>query len=392
MKASRVFSALAVFAVLTLTSLNNTVLARKSQAPLYYPTAQEWQRVTPESQGIDPDKLAAAIEFAQNQAIVEPRDLSAVLIESWSKREPNFKLYGPTKPRGDSNGLVIKGGYIVGSWGDANQVDMTFSVAKSYLSTVAAMAIKEGLIKDVQQPLHHSAVGHYFQSEHNRAITWHHLLNQTSDWSGTLWEVPDWADRPEGDDPEKWPNRAMHQPGSHYKYNDVRVNMLAYALLETWRKPLPQVLKEKVMDRIGASTTWRWHGYDNSWVTIDGLRMQSVSGGGHFGGGMFINSMDHARFGLLFLRNGYWNGEQIIPRDWITQMRAPTPARDDYGYMWWLNTDKKRISNAPESAYFAAGFGGNYIYIDPENDLVVVMRWVPEFGPVMEKFLDALAS
>ena len=100
----------------------------------------------------------------------------------------------------------------------------------------------------------------------------------------------------------------MHEPGTFYEYNDVRVNLLALAALHVWRRPLPQVLRELVMDPIGASNTWRWNGYENSWVTIDGLRMQSVSGGGHWGGGMFISSRDHARFGLLFLRGGTWAG------------------------------------------------------------------------------------
>ena len=111
--------------------------------------------------------------------------------------------------------------------------------------------------------------------------------SQTSDWEGTLWGKPDWADRP-SDNPAEWLTRARHEPGTVYKYNDVRVNALALAALEVWRRPLPKVLKEYVMDPIGSSNTWRWHGYENSWVTIDGLKMQSVSGGGHWGGGMWI--------------------------------------------------------------------------------------------------------
>ena len=78
----------------------------------------------------------------------------------------------------------------------------------------------------------------------------------------------------------------LNEPGTFFKYNDVRVNLLAYSLLQVSRKPLPVVLKEKIMDPIGASTTWRWYGYDNSFVNIDGVMVQSVSGGGHFGGGL----------------------------------------------------------------------------------------------------------
>ena len=100
--------------------------------------------------------------------------------------------------------------------------------------------------------------------------------------------------------------RTRNEPGSVYKYNDVRVNLLALAALHVWRRPLPQVLRELVMDPIGASNTWRWHGYENSWVNVDGVMVQSVSGGGHWGGGMFISARDQARFGLLTLRRGKW--------------------------------------------------------------------------------------
>ena len=83
-----------------------------------------------------------------------------------------------------------------------------------------------------------------FDGPHNSQITWHHLLQQTSDWSGTLWDKPDWADRPEGSDRQKWINRELHTPGTRYKYNDVRVNLLAHSLLSVWRRPLPAVLRE----------------------------------------------------------------------------------------------------------------------------------------------------
>jgi len=87
-----------------------------------------------------------------------------------------------------------------------------------------------------------------------------HLLRQTSDWEGTLWGKPDWADRPPANQPlADYVKRARNEPGTSYKYNDVRVNVLAYAALQVWRRPLPQVLREYVMDPIGASNTWRWY-------------------------------------------------------------------------------------------------------------------------------------
>lgn len=358
----------------------------------YYPPRGEWARTGASEAGFDADRLAAAVALARTETVLEPMDLGDAIRNSYGAREPNYRVLGPTGLREQGSGVIISGGRIVADWGDTRQPEMTFSVVKSYLSTIAALAWRDGLISDLNQPVHHLVRGPLFDSDHNRKITWHHLLNQTSDWSGELWEIEDWADRPEGDDPELWPRRELHEPGTHYKYNDVRVNLLAYSLLEVMRKPLPVILREQIMDPIGASPTWRWYGYENSWITLDAQRIQSVSGGGHFGGGMFISTLDHARFGLLFLRQGRWQNQQIVPEAWLDMARQPTPAKTDYGYLWWLNTDRERIPAAPESAYFAAGYGGNYIYIDEENDLVIVLRWIPQAVDVITAILEAKST
>ena len=130
------------------------------------------------------------------------------------------------------------------------------------------------------------------------------------------------------------------------------------------------------MDPIGASTTWRWYGYSSSWVDVDGLKVQSVSGGAHSGGGLFISTADHARFGLLFEREGNWKGEQLISKEWIEMARQSSPAKENYGYMWWLNKGSRGINDMPESVFYGSGFGGNYVVVDKENDLVIVARWL----------------
>jgi CubicO group peptidase (beta-lactamase class C family) len=171
--------------------------------------------------------------------------------------------------------------------------------------------------------------------------------------------------------------RDRREAGSVHEYNDTRVNLLALASLNVWRRPLPQVVREYIMDPIGASSTWRWYGYDNSWIVLDGQLVQSVSGGGHWGGGMFINAFDQARFGLLTLRNGKWGEEQLISEEWLGMARTPTPAQDDYGFMnFFLNTGRERIPSAPETAFFHLGNGTNMIYCDPVNDVVIVARWI----------------
>lgn len=370
------------------------VVSFLAAAPLpatdYIPSRYHWEHKTPAEAGFDSEKLTAAVAYAREQASSEPKDLHQAITDAFAPREPDFRILGPTKPRAGDSGMIIRQGYIVAKWGDTKRVDMTFSVTKSYLSTMAALALADGSIEHVGDRVSRYVTDAKFEGQHNSKITWRHLLQQTSDWAGTLWDVPDWADRPEGDDPAQWHNRERHEPGTYFKYNDVRVNLLAYALLMVHRRPLPEILRERIMDPIGASNTWRWHGYRNSWVTVDGLRMQSVSGGGHFGGGLFISTEDQARFGLLFLRRGLWGEKRLFPESWIDQLRRPTKARPDYGHMWWLNTDKKTIPAAPENTYWAAGFGGNYIYVDEANDLVIVLRWIPDLPGVVERVLDSL--
>jgi len=342
----------------------------------YFPGAQ-WESKKAEVLKMNPVWLDSAVNFAlQNENKVE-RDLRIAILKAYIN-EPLYKILGPTKSRSGPAGLIAKNGYIVAQWGDIERVDMCFSVTKSFLSSVAGVAVDEGLIKNVQDKVSTLVWDDSFEGEHNSKITWEHLLTQSSDWSGTLFGLHDWADRPPKEGQiDDWKNRKLYEPGTNFEYNDVRVNLLAYALLQVWRQPLPVVLKEKLMNPIGASTTWRWFGYDNSFVNMDGLMVQSVSGGGHHGGGLFINTLDMARFGLLFARKGQWNQDQILSEKCIEMDRQPSMAFKSYGYMCWLNTEN-RMKSVPDDVYSAQGFGGNYIIVDEKNDLVVVTRWLDD--------------
>ena len=299
-----------------------------------------------------------------------PQDPGAYLRDRF-EGQPHQDIVGPTKERGGVNGLLFRNGEEIVTWGDVDRVDMTFSVTKSYLSTVAGLALDEGLIRSLDDPVREYVTDGTFDDPHNRPITWRHLLNQTSEWTGTLWGKPDEADRRMGVD------REIHEPGTFWEYNDVRVNLLAYALLHVWKRPLPEVIKERVMDPIGASDTWEWHGYESSWTEIEGESVQSVSGGGHWGGGFFISSRDHARFGQLFSNQGAWDGQQLISESWIDQATTPAPIQSNYGFMWWLNTGREQFPSAPASSFFALGAAStSVIWVDPGSGIVAVTRWV----------------
>jgi CubicO group peptidase (beta-lactamase class C family) len=347
--------------------------ALHSQA-IYYPDSL-WQTRKPAELKMNAQLLDSAVSFAIHNETTTDYDLRIANMKAYA-REPNYRMLGPMKPRGKEAGMILKNGYIVAQWGDVKRVDMTFSVAKSYLSTIAGLALDNRLIKSVDDSLKNYIWDDTFEGEHNSKITWRHLLTQSSDWSGCLFDICDWADRPPKDGSiDDWRNRKLLEPGANFEYNDVRVNLLAYSLLQVWRRPLPVILKEKVMEPIGASTTWRWYGYDNSFVNVDGLMVQSVSAGGHFGGGLFINTLDQARYGLLFLRNGKWKGQQLISEAWVNAVRQPSKANKSYGFLWWTNQENT-LKGLSKDIYYADGFGGNYIVIDKEHDIVIVVRWL----------------
>jgi CubicO group peptidase (beta-lactamase class C family) len=411
-----------------------------AQAPYYPAPGDAWEQRTPQQSGLRPAAVQAAVDRALASESASPRDLLENHRRTFG-REPHGEAIGPFRDRGDASGLILKGGYIVAEWGDPHRVDVTFSVTKSFLSTVVGLAHDRGMIRDVHDlvapymapvvalqgapgfapplvPVPVSSegpgtatstrtladsTGHQpgvafaafevldlFEAEHNRSITWDHLLRQTSDWQGTLWGKPDWADRPRGDLAE-WRGRPRDEPGTVYAYNDVRVNLLALAALNVWRRPLPQVLRELVMEPIGASATWRWYGYDNSWVVLDGQLVQSVSGGAHWGGGMFISVRDMARFGLLTARRGRWEDRQILSEQWLRSATKPG-ANPQYGYMnFFLNTGRRALPSAPEEAFYHLGAGNNVIYVDPVNDLVIVARWIDNVRS-LDAMIESLLS
>jgi CubicO group peptidase (beta-lactamase class C family) len=369
--------AVALIGVLFLAALPLAQRGRAPSAP-YFPERFDWQKQTPGQAKMDAAKLDAAIAYAVANENPGNKDLAVDLATSFG-REPFDTPVGPIKPRGALNGLIVKNGSVVAEWGETTRVDMTFSVTKSFLSTVVGLLWQRGLILDVTDPVRdYMPAPELFADPHNSKITWEHLLRQTSDWQGTLWGKPDWADRPEGKTPADWPKRVLSEPGTRYKYNDVRVNLLALAALHVARRPLPEILREEVMEPIGASSTWRWHGYENSWIDLDGRKVQSMTGGGHWGGGMFISARDMARFGYLFLRNGKWNDRQIVSQKWIDMARSPGPANQNYGYMnWFLNSGNTPfVKSGSKTAVTFVGNGSNIIHVDWEHDLVIVVRWI----------------
>jgi CubicO group peptidase (beta-lactamase class C family) len=341
-----------------------------SHSSVYYPPAGEnWQRKPVAELGFDASALEQAVAFAKAQESKVPRDFSTQI-------QTFGALLGTMpKERGETNGIILRHGYIVAEWGDTRRIDPTYSVAKSFLSTVLGLTIDRGMVKSVDDPVRDYINDGGYDSPHNARITWRHHANQTSEWEGAMFGKSHDFIGVEQFGAAARPPRELKEPGEFYEYNDVRVNRFSLSLLRIWKRPLPEVIKQYVMDPIGASTTWQYHGYNNSEVTIDRKKMISVSGGTRWGGGLWISTRDEARFGLLFLRRGKWGDKQIISEKWVRAATTPGAIGPDYGFLWWLNTQKKQWPSAPASSFAAIGYGSNTIWVSPEQDIVVVWRW-----------------
>ena len=369
-------------------------LEQAGDAPLEPPAPAPWPTATPADAGLDPQRLETAIAYHHAHETRWRRDFvtdRGVFVGVADEPESAGGVLGPIRPRGGPSGLVVRRGRIVTEWGDTERVEMSFSIAKSYLAALTGVAVARGLVQSIDDRVSDTASDDAFTSAQNRGITWRHLLQQTSEWSGTVFGKPDTIDhnrdlgKADFGQSDKGVPRPMRGNGTLWEYNDVRVNRLSLSLLQLFRRPLPDVLREAIMTPIGASATWEWRAYDTAWVDIDGQRMASVPGGSHWGGGLWMSARDHARFGLLHLRRGRWGDAQLLPAAWIDECRRPCPINPEYGLLWWLNVGRP-------GAWAARGAGSSLVWIDPDHDLVVVVRWIdkPHIQGFLERLLDAV--
>lgn len=346
--------------------LSSSASAQKAAA--YFPPAGQWQTKSPAALGLDSAKLQQAVEYALAHG------------SNWDFDKDQVRTFGTPlgplpKQRAGTNGIILRHGYIVAQFGDTRAADPVYSVAKSFLSTVAGVAVARGLIKSVDDPVAKYIHDGGYDSPHNSKITWKNHLQQESEWEGTQWgKNADFVGHEQFGAGERKP-RAIQEPGAFYEYNDVRINRFSLSLLRLYGTALPDVLKSAIMDPIGASHTWQWVPYGNSTVDIAGRQIGSVSGGTRWGGGLWIDSEDLARFGLLILNHGSWNGKQLVPAQWLKDAVTPSEHGPDYGYLWWLNTKKQQWPSGPTSSFAALGNGSNTIWIDPEHDIVFVWHW-----------------
>lgn len=330
-----------------------------------------------------PAVLDEAIQFAVQHETAWSREVG----DQWGIHQkdppPWNRLLGPVQDRGPVSGVILREGRTLAEWGEPGRADLTFSVAKTYLALLAGIAHDDGLLPDTDEPVRQRVKGIGFDSGRNADITWTHLLQQTSEWEGECFGMPDQVERYRVvqfqsvvETGRKGDPRPLRAPGGYWEYNDVRINQLSLALLHLFGRPLPEVFRERITRPIGASEDWTWKGYDHAWIELGGRRVQSVPGGTHWGGGISISSRDQARIGQLMLDDGLHQGRRILSAQWLRRMRTPCPLAPYYGYLTWLNTDRRVFPSVPASSWFAFGAGSSFTWVEPERRMVLVVRWI----------------
>lgn len=321
--------------------------------------------------GVDAGAVAEAARRQGERSVPGVGDMAAYLdaqVSDVSHRE----VIGPLLDGGGASGVVVRRGAMIASWGDPGRVEMAYSATKSVLALVAGIAHDDGALV-LDEPVSVRVGLPEFDGAHGRGITWRHLLDQTSQWEGELWGKPTSAD---AQSTREGTESAGGPPGEGWAYNDVRVNLTALALTVLFRRALPDVLRDRVMVPIGASSSWSWHGYADSFVDVGGTRVPVVSGGAHWGGGLWISALDLARIGQLCLRGGQWGRTRVVSARWIEQMWTPCRVKPNYGLSWWLNDHRTVWPAAPATGRCARGNGGGHLlWVDPARDLVISSRW-----------------
>ncbi|HPG41524.1 MAG TPA: serine hydrolase [bacterium] len=330
----------------------------------YWPT-QEWQTVTPEAVGMAPDKLASL--------------------------DPTIR-----SRYGNINGIVIvRNGYIVyeqyfNGYGPADTHNVA-SVTKSFISALIGIAIDKGYIKSVEQkaleffPEYVPAANDILK----RTVTIRHLLTMTapiaSHTTGKNWEPLDRLRRQ-----RDWVRYILDllgtgQPGK-FQYSTAGVHLLSAIITRATGLCAREFANQHLFRPTGMSEI---PDHAMKSFLLDDVFGKNVSGwikdpqGITTGGwGLTITVRDIARFGLLYLNNGVWDDQQVIPAVWIEESTAMNANK--YGYLWWLF----EADGSP--AYTAAGSGGSHIYCLPNKDLVVAIasKIIPKPAdrwPLLEK-------
>lgn len=288
------------------------------------------------------------------------------------------RLYAFAEGRNTQGVVVIRGGEIVAEWyapgADQDSWAASWSMAKSFTSALIGIAIDDGLIRSVDEPM----VTYYpeFAGTPREDIALRDVLQMASglDWvedydpaaiedSDIIQAVLFQANQLD----YAVSQPALHEPGTTFNYSSGDTMLLSGVIEQATGMSVAEYAEEELFGPLGIDQVDWWQDADGHTLTYCCLD---------------TTTRDFARFGQLYLDGGAWGDEQVVPAEWVADSLTPSPAFDGYGYQWWLtgNSDDYRL---PEDLFSARGHDGQFIYVIPSLDLVVVRNglYVKHDGP-----------
>jgi CubicO group peptidase (beta-lactamase class C family) len=328
------------------------LLGSAAAAPVAFPGAQ-WEEAAPEARGLDPAALRGAIEYLKANV---PQD-------------------------GVDELVIVRHGVMVWRGPAVDRVHGTWSCTKSFVSTVLGLLVDDGKVQlDTKVASVLPSLAAIYPD-----VTFRHLTTMTSGYRAE-------GDTPSG--PYSWgpsqtpyvPTKPLFTPpGAKFAYWDSAMNQLAHALTRIAGEPIAALFKRRIADPIGMDAA-RW-----SWPILFSQDGAVVNGGaGNYGGDVQISTRELARLGLLYLHRGRWGDRQLLSAAWVDaatrpQVPASLPQADSkasplngagvYGFNWWVNgvraNGQRPWPDVPSSAFGAAGWNNNRLFIIPDWDIVV---------------------
>jgi CubicO group peptidase (beta-lactamase class C family) len=295
-------------------------------------------------------------------------------------------LHAHSGGAGTDETVIVRNGLLIWRGPAADNYHEIYSCTKTFTSTVLGLLAKKGRVRvDDYAAQYHPRLDDQYREYAQIRLS--HLATMTSGYDGAMGDG--WvfygtnsAKHHEHVLSYTTPGPPLFPAGTSFKYHDPAVHLLGYILTKAAGESLEQVFKKRVADRIGMKR-FAWSDYGSR----DGMFFNNPAGTpGENQGGVYSTPLDLAKYGLLYLNQGNWNGDQILDASFVeraTTTRVPAEVETKYfdltgryGFFWWTNgirADGTRPwPSAPPRTYAAHGAGRNFIFVIPEWNMVLV--------------------
>lgn len=270
--------------------------------------------------------------------------------------------------------VVVHEGAVVAEWyaedRDGDSLGASWSVAKSFVGALIGIALDRGDIPSIDTPMH--TWFPQFLGTDKEAITLRDVLEMASglEWSegtqsGLMQDVVEMALQYRGSHVDiVLDNEVVHPPGTHFNYSSGDTMMLSHVLEQSTGMRADEYAQRHLFDPLGIDDARWWRdaaGHTLTYCCLD------------------LTAREFARFGVMFLQGGVYDGRRVVSETWVAASTAPSRSSDRYGYHWWLGGGGEERLPAN---YRAVGVDGQSIYVIPSHDLVVVR--LGRYSPPLE--------